>query len=202
MLSENERRLLKISYDHKLSHLGSCLTALPIIEEIYATKKPEEKFVLSSGHAHLAHLVVMERLGNGNAEERLERAGIHCDASVGCDISTGSLGQGLPIAVGMALADRSKDVYCLVSDGECAEGSIWEAFEVAHSQKLKNLKIHVNANGFGAYDAINTDRLVQKLSNYDLSISVHITNLDKFPFLQGLSAHYLVMSREQYESTK
>ncbi len=199
MLTENERRILEISYQHKLSHLGSCLTALDIIEEIYATKGPEEKFVLSSGHAHLAHAVVLERNGGMEAERSLEEYGIHCDRRAGCDASTGSLGQGLPIATGMALSDRSKNVYCLVSDGELAEGSCWEALELAHKLKLQNLKIHVNANGFGAYDSVDTNRLVQRLSNYDLFISIHRTNLEKFPFLQGLAAHYLVMSREQYE---
>jgi len=186
----NRERVLEISQKHRLSHIGSCLTALPIIEEIYAKKKPEEKFVLSSGHAHVAHLVVMERLGLGNAEERLERAGIHCDTSVGCDVSTGSLGQGLPIAVGMALADRTKTVYCLVSDGECMEGSIFEALRIAKDQNLTNLKVYLNANGYGAYQAIDTNALVRRIEGFGFPVEVRRTDANLGTWAVGLAQHY------------
>ena len=59
-LNRLKRRILEISYLRKLSHLGSCLTALPIIIEIYEHKKKNEKFILSAGHSHVAHAVVME----------------------------------------------------------------------------------------------------------------------------------------------
>src|SRR3990167_4248160 len=110
-----KQKILDISKKLGLSHIGSSLTALPIIEEIYKIKKPDEKFVLSNGHAHLAHLVVREKY----EEIKIDKIhDIHCNFKDGCDVSTGSLGQGLPIAVGMALADRSRNVYCLISDGE------------------------------------------------------------------------------------
>ena len=107
----NKERLLFLSYKHKLSHLGSCLTALPIIESIYANKKSSDIFILGEGHAHLAHAVVMEACGGKDAEEELEKWGIHCDRRAGCDTSTGSLGQGIAIATGMAISERSKNVY-------------------------------------------------------------------------------------------
>jgi transketolase len=135
-----KKRILEISYKHNLSHLGSCLTAVDIIDEIYAIKKHNERFVLSSGHAGLALYVVIEKYTKGddlgmvlgiNAEDIFNHHGVHPDrcSQCGLDASTGSLGQGLPIAVGMALADRSKNVYCLISDGECSEGSVWGSFE-------------------------------------------------------------------------
>src|SRR4051812_33407854 len=110
-----KKRIIEISYKHKLSHLGSCLTAVDIIDEIFQVKKPNEKFVLSSGHAGLALYVVLEKYEkkdfDGNlipldAEEIFEHHGTHPDRCKAChlDCSTGSLGQGLPIAVGMALA--------------------------------------------------------------------------------------------------
>ena len=58
---ELKKRILEISYKKKLSHLGSCLTAVDIIDEIFKIKKPDEKFVLSSGHAALALYVVLEK---------------------------------------------------------------------------------------------------------------------------------------------
>lgn len=186
---------MQISREHKLSHLGSCLTALPIIEEIYETKKPEEKFVLSAGHAHLAHLVVKESHGlisQAETERLLQEYGIHCDTKAGCDVSTGSLGLGLPVAVGMAMADKSKDVYCLVSDGEMAEGSIWEALEVVRKYKVTNLKLYVNANGWSAYDKTNLPILRQKLRALRIPFEWRETNSDIGTWAVGLASHYKV----------
>lgn len=198
----NRERILQISYDHKLSHVGSCLTALGIIEEIYAKKKPEEKVVVSSGHAHLAHAVVQESNGAiSSAEENIQNWGIHCDRRGGCDSSTGSLGQGLPIAVGMALADRDKNTYVLVSDGEMAEGSCWEALRIAKEQNLTNLKIYLNANGWGAYDPIDIDDLEKRIKAFGFPVEIERTNSD-LPFAKGQASHYKVMSEEDYESEK
>lgn len=202
----NKERLLQISYENQLSHLGSTLTALPIIEDIYKLKKPNERFILSSGHAGLALYVVLESLGLGSAERMLKEQGIHpdriCDTLGIIDCSTGSLGQGLPIATGMAFSDRSKNVYCLISDGECAEGSIWESLMVAEKYKLNNLKIYVNMNGFGAYDPIDVKRLAGRLLDMELDMRIYYTDVEQYPFLKGQSAHYYTMTKEDYERTK
>lgn len=193
-----KRRILEISYKHNLSHLGSCLTAVDIIKEIYDQKKPDEKFVLSSGHAGLALYVVLEEKGGRNAEDIFLHHGVHPDRCGDCDIvcSTGSLGQGLPIAVGMALADRKKDVYCLISDGECAEGSIWEALRIKEDRGLSNLKVYLNWNGWAAYKEVQAGTLpspnIVKFVNTTESIA-------DFPFLQGQDAHYHVMTEEEYK---
>ncbi len=145
-----KKRILEISYKNKLSHLGSCLTAVDIIKEIYDKKKENEPFVLSSGHAGLGLYCVLEARGGRNAEEIFSHHGVHPDRcnECGIDCSTGSLGQGLPIAVGMALADRSKNVYCLISDGEYSEGSIWESLRIKREQTLDNLIIYCNFNSW------------------------------------------------------
>jgi len=153
---ELKRRIIEISYKKKLSHIGSCLTAVDIIDEIFQTKKPGEKFILSSGHAGLALYVVLEKYQEPyrkSAEEMFDHHGVHPDRCISCgiDCSAGSLGHGLGIAVGIALADRSKNVYCLISDGEITEGSIWEALRIAAEEKLSNLIVIVNHNGWGAY---------------------------------------------------
>lgn len=158
VLTPLEQRILEISYKHKLSHIGSCLTAVKIIDEIYSKKKPDERFVLSCGHAGLALYVVLEKYNIANAEYLLDQCGVHPDRILGgeaIDCSTGSLGQGLPIALGMALADRSKNVYCLVSDGECSEGSVYEALNIMNDEKINNLYVHLNYNQFGAYRTSN-----------------------------------------------
>lgn len=189
-----KRRILEISYKHKLSHLGSNLTAVDIIDEIFQVKKPDEKFVLSSGHAGLALYVVIEKYVGLDAEKIFEHHGVHPDYCNQChlDCSTGSLGQGLSIAVGMALADRDKNIYCLISDGECAEGSVHEAMRIVNQYGLVNLKIYVNDNGYAAYQETDT-YVIPKLA-------IRVDNIlwDEFPFLNGQDAHYHVMNEEEY----
>ena len=206
-MKDLERRIVQISYDHKLSHLGSCLSAVGIIDNIYARKKPDEPFILSSGHAALALYTVIEKYEGINAESIFNHHGVHPDRCNRCHIycSTGSLGQGLPIAVGMALSNRDRNVYCLISDGECAEGSIWEALRVRSEQNLKNLKVHVNVNGWAAYRELDKASLVKSLTKgngYDICLRppvIHLTSVEQFPFLKGQDSHYVVMSENQYE---
>jgi len=195
-----KKRILEISYKQNLSHISSCLTAVDIIAEIYAQKHTDAKFVLSAGHAHLAHLVVMEHYGLVNAEEMLMSKGIHCDRVAGCDVSTGSLGMGLPIAVGMALADRSRYVYCLVSDGELSEGSIWEALRIMKEQNLRNLHLYINFNGWAAYKKTDYAYIKSLLMQHTgLNINLILTDVSEIEFLRGQKGHYVTMSHEQYE---
>ena len=196
-----KKRIIEISYKHKLSHLGSCLTAVDIIKEIFDQKKPDEKFVLSSGHAGVALYVVLEQKGGRNAEEIFLHHGVHPDrcSDCGIDCSTGSLGQGLPIAVGMALADRKKDVYCLISDGECAEGSIWEALTIKDKYEISNLRIYCNVNGWGAYDPIDKSKLLSKLMFFDRDIKIIDTDSNVFGFLRDQESHYYTMNEKDYE---
>ena len=194
-----KKRIIEISWKNKLSHLGSCLTAVDIIKEIYDIKKSNEKFVLSSGHAGLALYCVLEQKGGRNAEEIFNHHGVHPDWCIDCgiDCSTGSLGQGLPIACGMALADRSKNVYCLISDGECAEGSISEALNIMQDQEITNLKIYLNYNGWGAYRKIPNDYFEMFLG-WGQKINIRVTNCNDFSFLKDQDAHYFVMQEKDY----
>ena len=193
---ENRRRIVELTYRHKLSHLGSTLSAVDSIDAIYNVIEPNEKFILSSGHAGLAQYVVLERHHKLDAEKILEHHGVHPDQCCQChlDCSTGSLGQGLPIAVGMALADRSKNVYCQVSDGEMAEGSIWEALRIAQEQELGNLKVVLNMNGYGAYDEINTRALTARVRAFQWRVlNVNGHNPDRLlgALLSGEEPDYL-----------
>lgn len=217
-------RILELSYKHKLSHIGSCLSAVDLIEAAYQVKKPDEKFILSGGHAHLAHMVVMEAHGGKKIDKIHD---IHCNPKDGCDVSTGSLGQGLPIALGMALADRSKNVYCEITDGEMAEGSIWEALRIASENKVWNLKLMVNANGYSAYKETDIGAYIDRMRAFGWAIlpcSGHIpekimrglkldkrdapiavftrTHVNQYPFLEGIDAHYYVMTEEDYDGVR
>ena len=198
-----KRRLIEISWKKKLSHLGSCLTAVDIIDDIYNIKKPEEKMVLSSGHAGLALYVVLEKHGGKDAEDIFNHHGVHPDrcSDCGIDCSAGSLGHGIGIAVGMALADRSKSVYCLISDGECAEGSVWEALNTIRNNNITNINISVNHNNYAAYMPIDNSALIKRLNMFAPNVFTHYES--NFNILSPIlrepqEAHYKVMEEVDF----
>src|SRR3989344_5348178 len=113
----HRKRILEISHEAKTSHLGSCLSVIDIISAIYKVKKKNEVFVLSAGHAAVALYVILEQ-HNFMKNPSLKNLHVHPDrdTSQGIYVSTGSLGQGLSIAVGIALAVKEKkdNVYCII----------------------------------------------------------------------------------------
>lgn len=220
----HRRRVIELTKEADTTHIGSALSVIDIIDAVYRIKKPNEKFILSNGHAACALYAILE--SNGYlTDPKISELGVHPERNPLIDIqmSTGSLGQGLPVAVGMALADRSKNVYCCISDGESAEGSIWEAVSVASKYRLKNLKIILNANGFAGYEEINSKLLIPKFKSFGCEVvqvdghnigklikglstksSLPLvvfaeTIVDQLPFLKGLSAHYYKMTDEDYK---
>lgn len=196
-----KRRIIEISYKYNKSHIGSCLSAVDIIEEIYNLKRKDEKFILSEGHAAIALYCVLEKHEGRNPEYLLKKHGIHAgrDEKNGIWCTTGSLGQGLPIALGMAMANKQKNVYCMISDGETAEGSIWEALRIKTDSNLNNLKVYVNLNGFGAYGKINSIKLIKRLKAFCPDVIIKRTNVQQLPFLKGQDAHYYIMTNQDYE---
>ena len=167
------KRILEISHKNKCSHLGSYFSAVDIIDNIFS-KDAEMLFKKHGGHPH-----------------RDEENHIHC--------STGSLGLGITVAVGRALANPNKKVYVLLSDGECAEGSVWESLRFIKEQNIENIEVYVNANGYAAYDSVDVDYLEKRLKSFLPSINVIRTKVNQFSFLNGLNAHYHIMSDEDYE---
>lgn len=193
-------RIIDITYSEKLSHLSSTLSAAPIIEEIYNEKKEDEVFILSNGHAGLALYCVLEDRYGIDPVMLLHKHGIHPgkDLENKLHCSTGSLGSGLPIAVGRALANRNKNVYCMISDGEAAEGSIWESLRFVHTQQLHNLKIYANINGMSAYEYLDVDYLIDRLLCFYDKINIRVSDPLKFDFAEGLLTHYYVLKKEDY----
>lgn len=121
-------------------------------------KEGRDRLVLSKGHAGPALYAVLADKGYISKEELLtlnkENTSLpsHCDMNKtnGIDMTTGSLGQGISCAVGMAKASKIKGdksyIYCVVGDGECNEGQVWEAAMAASSFKLNNLILFVDYN--------------------------------------------------------
>ena len=198
-----KKRILEIAYKHKLSHLGSYLSASDIIDEIYENKDPDDIFILSSGHAALALYAALEKYEGKNAEELFLKHGghPHRDEENGIYCSTGSLGLGITVAVGRALANKNRKVHVLISDGESAEGSVWESLRFIKESNLSNIEVYVNVNGYAAYDKVDIKYLVDRLKVFLPTINIRYTSVNQYPFLRGLNAHYHIMSEEDYKST-
>ena len=194
------KRLLNICYERQLHHLGSYFSALQIIDQIYSEMDKDDIFILSNGHAVVALYVILEKYYGLDAIELHEKYGDHPKRNeldkLHC--STGSLGMGVTVAVGRALANPDRDVYCLLSDGECAEGSVWEALRFAYENKVTNLKLYVNANGWSAYDTVDLDYLENRIKAFHPDVNYVRTTVEHFG-LKGLHAHYTNFNEEQYK---
>lgn len=194
-----KKRVLELSYKHGLSHISSCLTSIDIIDHIYHRMTNDDRFVLSNGHAGLALYVVLEDKFGLDAEKLFLKHGTHPNRDIKNKIwvSTGSLGHGLPIAVGMALAGHK--TYCLISDGECMEGSIIEALRIAWQQHC-DLQIYINENGWGAYSRIDCPELESLLTVYPNNIHINSTSMEDYPIegLQNQDGHYYKLTPEDW----
>jgi len=175
------RIILEQSRRANVGHIGSCLCVVEILAALYssvlqadAPNDPDrDRFILSKGHAGLALFAALSLKG-WLPKKELDTfcgdntlLGVHPEAALaGVDFSTGSLGQGACIAVGVALAARmqgsTRRVFCLISDGECNEGSVWEAAMFGAHHKLSNLHLIVDCN---RQQALGATREVIDMSN-------------------------------------
>ena len=200
-MTELERRLIDVTYQEKLSHLSSTLSALPIIEEIYHLRNDDEVFILSNGHAGLALYVVLEKYYGVDPVDMLHKHGIHPGRDLENHLycSTGSLGSGLPIAIGHALATPEKRVWCMISDGEAAEGSIWESLRYITDNKVNNIEVYANINGMGAYDPVDSTTLINRLRAFMPRIRIRQSELPDWSFAKDLLTHYYVLKEQDYK---
>ena len=153
------RRVFDICVKAGTGHITSCFSCVEILVALYygGVMRPGDKFILSKGHASPLLYAILADLGYF-PEEELEtfcqpgsRLGVHLNDEVpGVECISGSLGYGLGIAAGLAYADRSRRVFCLLGDAECQEGSVWEAAMFAGKHRLSNLTAIIDCNGYGA----------------------------------------------------
>lgn len=162
------KRFLTIASTQGALHIGSSLSQIDILVALYGqimhvtpdtfSDPARDRFILSKGHAALGYYCVLAHYGFIPWEE-VERYGADdtrlaahpvLGSAPGIEATTGSLGHGLPIALGLALAAKrsgsSAQYYVLLSDGECDEGSNWEAILLAGHLKLDNLTVIVDYN--------------------------------------------------------
>jgi len=157
------KRILAISQKTPL-HVAPSFSCLELVDLVYfglMRRRPDgswyDTFILSKGHGAAAQYTILEELGLLPSEQVDKMCqpggslGTHPDyGTPGIEASTGSLGHGLPLAVGMALADKvnglDRTIYLVLSDGELQEGSVWEALMLAPTLRLTNLVAFVDLN--------------------------------------------------------
>jgi len=183
------RVILQQSRRANVGHIGSCLCVVEILAALYGhvlrVASPDDpdrdRFVLSKGHAALALYAALAQKG-WISEAELNtfcgdgtRLGVHPEAALpGVDFSTGSLGHGLTMAAGAALAARMQEsqrrVYCLISDAECNEGVVWEAAMFAAHHRLSHLVVVLDWNGQQAFgrtsDVLDAPDLRQRWQSF------------------------------------
>ena len=140
----------------KEAHLGGSFSIIEILISMYEKiLKKNDKFILSKSHASFPLILLLKEKGlNPKMTTHLE-----IDVKNGINCTTGSLGHGLPISVGMALARKIKkikgNIYVLISDGECQEGTTWESLLIASKHKLDNLILLVDFNKIQALTSLD-----------------------------------------------
>ena len=159
---------LALSAGNNGAHLGSGLSIIEIMAVLYGgimrfdPKDPRwdgrDRFILSKGHGTLGYYTALAEAGLISFEElsTFEKNGGFLpgqpvmNLDKGIEFSSGSLGHGLSLGIGVALAGKKRDagfrVYVLMGDGECNEGSVWEAAMAARHYKLSNLVAIIDAN--------------------------------------------------------
>lgn len=177
--TEVRKDIINMTANAGSGHPGGSLSAVELMVSTFYTqmrvdpKNPNDpnrdRFVLSKGHAAPCYYGVLAEMGFFSKDEFTNFRQLHSilqghpDAKKvpGVDASTGSLGQGVSIANGMALGAKhlGKDtkVFVLCGDGECQEGQVWEAFMAAAHYKLDNLTVMIDNNGLqidGANDEV------------------------------------------------
>lgn len=199
LLQKLQLRLLSQSFKHNCHHLGSSFSTLPILIEIYHGLKSSDRVILSNGHSAPALYVALEHFLNHDCDDLFINMGDHPKRNLesGIFCSTGSLGMGITVAVGMAIAKPHIRVHCVISDGECSEGSVWESLRYAKQRNLENLEIYANINGWSAYDTVNKHELINELKCFYPRIKIRES--DCFPFEEhGLNAHYIKLDESAY----
>lgn len=165
--------IVEMSHTADAMHLGSSLSCVDIFVVLYQggclnidPKDPHyesrDRVILSKGHASMTFYTVLADTGFFSKDllKTFNKTGSHLTehpnlgALPGIEATTGSLGHGLSMGLGMALAGRIRQlpfkVFVIMSDGECNEGSVWEAAMLAPAQKIENLVVIIDFNRWQA----------------------------------------------------
>ncbi len=205
------KRIIHTSYISKIPHLGSCLSCIDILVYLYwielsinpslPSAPDRDKFILSKGHGAPALFQVLAEIGffplselesfgkNGSLfHEHPPKPGL----INGVEAATGSLGHGMPMALGMAIGAKINNfktrVYALLSDGECNEGSIWESAMMASAKKINHLTIVIDYNKWQATGRSKDILSLEPLNEKWKSFGWHVQEIDGHSFKEMFEA--------------
>lgn len=196
--------ILDICYNAGVGHIGSCLSITDILTALYFDRmQKNDRFILSKGHAGgalyaaLYHKKVLTKKQLFSYAHELGGLCEHPESSTkGVEMTSGSLGYGIGFGSGMALAlkktaknSKYPHVFVLISDGECGEGSIWEATLFAVAQKIDNLTVIVDNNGWQCFgktqEILGTTPLLPKFQAFGFA-GVEVDGHDLSQLTQAL----------------
>ena len=188
------RKILDLSYyaGSSSSHFGGALSSVEIIATLFNDimsfnkenfqQNERDRFILSKGHGCMVYYAVLNLLGIVSDEQLKTFEKDNSDLpghpvkndNFGIDFSTGSLGMGLSLAAGVAVALKKKNidkrVFALIGDGECNEGIVWETALCAPNLKLNNLTVIIDNNNFqqtgSTKQIMNTDNIESKWKSF------------------------------------
>lgn len=168
-------RILEVALRDGMGHIPSALSILDIVWVLYdKVMTKDDQFILSKGHGCMALYAVLEEKGLLDWSVKLWG---HPKRGGAILASTGSLGHGLPMAVGLAKAKKIKGeagrVFCLIGDGECNEGTTWESAMLASHHKLDNLVVIVDQNK-SSERALSVGSLGRKFHAFDWGIQERV----------------------------
>lgn len=190
------RHILRMAMRGQSVHIACAFSIVEICAVLYGRvmrydrsgpdDPDRDRLILSKGHGVMAMYACFRELGwigdaelDGYFSDGSILRGL-CEADVpGCEVTSGSLGHGLPIATGIALGlqrlGSERHVYCIVGDGELDEGSMWEAALFAAHQRLANLTVIVDANALQAMgrtdDVLRLEPLAAKFAAFGFAVA-------------------------------
>ena len=211
LANENRKRIINMIYKAKSGHSGGSLSIIDMLTAIYEidvnfNENPRSRVVLSKGHTVPAQYAILNSKGIIKDEEmstlRKINSRLQGHPSIKdipeVDATTGLLGQGLSIAVGIAIAKRNNNdnhhVYAIVGDGEMQEGQIWEAMMQAAHYKLNNLILIIDYNKLSSYGDVNQSMNLEPLKQKVEAFNFHTIEIDGNNMEQVVNALY-----ESYE---
>lgn len=165
--------ILQASHEAKACHLGSALSCVDFMVELFYKNLGENDiFLFSKASGVATYYAILADKGFFSKEkipEYLHNYPLPSREVPGIIFSCGSLGHGLPVAVGLAYANPDRKVHVLLSDGECQEGTTYESALFARQHKLKNLFVYVDYNSIQAcgwtFDILDLTTAFQFLNN-------------------------------------
>jgi transketolase len=188
------------------SHIASVLSIADILAVLYAGGlkvdpanprwSERDRFILSKGHAGAGVYAALAETGFFSVEKLLTHyqngstlsGHVSHKGNPGVEFSTGSLGHGLSVATGMALALKREKVdsrvFCLMSDGECDEGSIWEAAMFASHHKISNLVAIIDYNKIQSLDSVSNTLGLEPFTDKWKSFGWRVTEVDGHDHVQ------------------